>query len=58
MKEKIKVEYLTIDGKTHTFETFVTRTTREEYRDDEVITEILNHAIKFFSYEPVKEHEE
>lgn len=58
MKEKIKVEYLTIDGKTHTFETFVNKDANEKQQDEEIITEILNHAIKFFSCEPVKEHEE
>lgn len=58
MKEKIKVEYLTLNDKTYTFETYVTKDASEKQQDEEVITEIFDHAIQFWEWQPVKEHEE
>lgn len=48
-REKIKVEYYTVDGKTHNFETSLIKTSTEESKDNQVMLEIFNHAIKTFN---------
>lgn len=57
-REKIKVEYYTVDGKTHTFETSLIKTATEVEKDNQVMIEILNHAIKTFNWQPVSQTKE
>lgn len=52
MEEKIRVEYYTVDGKTHTFETSLIKTATEAEKDNQVMLEIFNHAIKTFNWQP------
>lgn len=57
-REKIKVEYYTVDGKTHTFETSLIKTATEAEKDNQVMIEILNHAIKTFNWQPINERKD
>lgn len=52
-REKIKVEYFTVDGKTHTFETSLIKTSTEESKNNQVMLEIFNHDIKTFNWKPI-----
>lgn len=57
-REKIKVEYYTVDGKTHNFETSLIKTATEAEKDNQVMIEILNHAIKTFNWQPINERKD
>lgn len=56
--EEIKVEYYTVDGKTHSFETSLIKASTEESKDNQVMLEILNHAIKTFNWQPINERKD
>lgn len=58
MEEKIRVEYYTVDGKTHTFEASLIKTATEAEKDNQVMIEILNHAIKTFNWQSVSQTKE
>lgn len=57
-REKIKVEYYTVDGKTHSFEASLIKTSTEASKDNQVMLEIFNHAIKTFNWQPINERKD
>ena len=57
-REKIKVEYYTVDGKTHNFEASLIKTSTKESKDNQVMLEIFNHAIKTFNWQPINERKD
>lgn len=54
MKDKIRVEYLTVDGKMHTFDMPITHITEDVEQNDEVIYEIFKRTIKSFNWTSVE----
>lgn len=57
-REKIKVEYYTVDGKAHDFETSLIKASTEESKDNQVMLKIFNHAIKTFNWQPINERKD
>ena len=57
-REKIKVEYYTVDGKTHDFEASLIKTSTEESKDNQVMLKIFSHAIKTFNWQPIDERKD
>lgn len=57
-REKIKVEYYTVDGKTHNFKASLIKTSTDESKDNQVMLEIFNHAIKTFNWQPIDERKD
>lgn len=57
-REKIKVEYYTVDGKTHNFETSLIKTSTEGSKNNQVMLGIFNHAIKTFNWQPINERKD
>lgn len=57
-REKIKVEYYTVDGKTHNFEISLIKTSTEESKNNQVMLGIFNHAIKTFNWQPINERKD
>lgn len=57
-REKIKVEYYTVDGKTHNFEISLVKTSTEESKNNQVMLGIFNHAIKTFNWQLINERKD
>lgn len=57
-REKIKVEYYTVDGKTHNFEISLIKTSTEGSKNNQVMLAIFNHAIKTFNWQPINERKD
>lgn len=56
-REKIKVEYYKVDGKTHSFEASLVKTSIEESKNNQVMLEIFN-PIKTFNWQPINERKD